>query len=164
MNIFRGRQLFQLAQAFSICLILVGQLSGCALKVKLVGEYDEIMDKAVTDLQKKTATFFAKLKNTSGQDKSYEANKGFYEDVQGDVAVLILRSQVIEKGLKWDYLTKNFKDLQAQYDDLTVLHRTSPPPKAFENAEKAFEQSFRAILEYLLYLKWKQTPPESQKQ
>jgi hypothetical protein len=145
-------------------LIMIVLLTGCAFKVKLVGEYDEITDKAFTDLQKKTASFFYKLKTSSGADISYEANMKFYEDAQGDVSALILRAQVIEEGLKRNPMTKNFNDLQKQYDDLAILHKTAPPKKAFESAEKAFDQSFRAILENLLYLKWNQTQPDAKKQ
>lgn len=138
--------------------------AGCAFKVKLVGEYDEITDKGVSELHKKTAAFFSKLKSASGSEASYDANKEFYEEAQGDVAALILRAEVIEEGLKKNPLTKNFKDLQKQYEDLAELHKTSPPKKAVESAEKAFEQSFRAIIENLLYLKWYQTQPEAKKQ
>lgn len=146
----------------SVLLILL--LAGCIPKVKLVGGYDEITDQAVTDLHRKTATFFAKLKTSAGADASYEANKKFYEEVQGDVAVLILRAAVTEEGLKGNPLTKNFENLQKQYEDLAELHKTSPPPKAMKSAEDAFDQSFRAILENLLFLKWNQDLPEVKKQ
>jgi hypothetical protein len=145
-------------------IVLLVLLGGCAFKVKLVGQYDEITDRAVTDLQKKTASFFSKLKTSTGSDVSYEANKKFYEDAQGDVSVLILRAEVVEEGLKRNPLTTNFRDLQKQYEDLADLHKTAPPRKAIEKAEQAFEQSFRAILQNLLYLKWNQAQPDAKKQ
>ena len=147
-----------------VLVLLISLLIGCALKVKLVGEYDEITDKAVTDLNKKTASFFVKLKSSSEADASYEANKKFYDDAQGDVAALILRAKVTEEGLKRNPLTRNFEDLQKQYEDLAVLHKTSPNQKMIKSAEEAFEQSFRAIVENVLYLKWNQAQPEVKKQ
>lgn len=147
-----------------VSILLIGFLAGCALKVKLVGEYDEITDKAVTELHKKTASLFTKLKASSGVDASYETNKKFYEDAQGDVSALILRAKVIEKGLKNNPLTTNFEDLKKQYEDLAMLHKTTPGVDLIRSAEGAFEQSFRAIVENLLFLKWNQTQPETKKQ
>lgn len=134
--------------------LLILIVSGCALRVKYVAEYDEIMDRAVSDLHRKTATFFARVQSSPGPDGSYEANRTFYEEARGDVAALILRARVSEKGLAKTPLTSNFEDLQKQYEDLAALHKTSPPPVAILSAESAFEQSFRAIIENLLFLKW----------
>ena len=144
-----------------IPILLVALLAGCALKVKLVGEYDEILDQKVTDLYKSTSSFFVKLKSSSGNEGSYIENKDFYIYAQGEVATLILRAQVTEEGLKRNPLTQNFNDLQKQYEDLATLHKTSPTPAMIKSAEKAFEQSFRAILQNLLYLKWNQHQPEA---
>ncbi len=142
-------------------LALFAFLLGCAFKVKLVGQYDEITDRSVTDLYKKTASFFAKLKTAPGSESAYEANRKFYEDAQGEVAALILRAAIAEQGLAYNPLTKNFQDLQRQYEDLAALHKTAPPRKVIESAEQAFDQSFRAIFAHLLYLKWNQAPPEA---
>ncbi len=140
--------------------ITVSIFSGCAFRVKLVGEYDDIVDKSVTDLQKQTATFFSKMQTAPSDETSYKANKEFYYDVQGKTSALIIRSEVIEEGLKRNPLTKNFKNLHLQYNDLAEQHEKKASKKYFESAEKAFNQSFRAILENLLYLKWNQTQPE----
>lgn len=132
---------------------------GCVPKVKLVGEYDGIIDKAVTDLQEQTDTFFSKMKTASTADSAYEANKEFYDDVQGKITTLIRRSEVIEEGLKRNPLTQNFKDLQAQYQELADQNNKGFSSRYLESAQKAFDQSFRAILANLLYLKWNQTQP-----
>jgi hypothetical protein len=147
--------------AWLLPLIFVMSLSsGCAFKVKLVGEYDEILDKSVTEIQEQTATFFSKMKSASSSDLLYEPNKAFYDGVQGKISTLIRRSEVIEEGLKFNPLTKNFKELQSQYQDLAEQHKKSFSPKYLESAEKAFDQSFRAILENILYLKWNKTQPQ----
>jgi hypothetical protein len=147
--------------AWLISISLIGGLAGCsAFKVKLVGEYDEITDNAVITLHQKTAGFFSKMKTASGDEASYEANRGFYADVQGDVAALILRAEVVEEGQKRNPLTRNFRDLRKQYDDLESLHKTSTSKKVFESSEKAFDQSFRAICTHIMYLKWNQEQKE----
>ncbi len=137
-------------------------LSGCTFQVKLVGEYDEILDKSVTELQELTASYFASLKFSEQGDPelSYKSNKAFYRHVQGKIATLIRRSEVIEQGLKRNPITSNFKDLQLQYADLATQHKKQNLSKRYiESSEKAFDQSFRAILENILYLKWNQSQP-----
>lgn len=149
-----------------VVLFLVSLAAACAFKVKLVGEYDEITDKAVSELHKKTASFIAKLKGSAGSDRSYSANKKFYEDVQGDVAALILRAKVIEEGLKGNPLTRNFEALKDQYADLEAQHKRASilSELYIRSSNEAFEQSFRAIVGHLLFLKWNQTQPEAKKQ
>jgi hypothetical protein len=140
-----------------ILIIAAVQTAGCTYRARLVGEYDEITDEAVTELHAKTKVFFARLTRASEHDRLYAANKIFYEDSQGDIAVLIVRAEATEKGLNKKPLTKNFKDLQRQYDDLELLHKTRPSKKALQSAEAAFDRSFRAIVENLLYLRWNQS-------
>jgi hypothetical protein len=139
--------------------LLVSFLAGCAFKVKLVAEYDAIIDNAVNALHVKTVSFFAKLNSSSRAEASYEANKAFYQQAQGDVAALITRAKVLEDGLKAHPLTTNFEALKAQYDDLAALHKTAPAPALLKSAQDAFEQSFRAIVQHLLFLKWNQSQP-----
>ena len=137
--------------------IIISLCSSCAFKVKLVGEYDGIVDKTVTDLQKETAVFFSKMQTAMPADTTYETNKDFYDNSLGKVSTLILRSEVIEEGLKRNSLTKNFKALELQFQELAKEHKKNPSKKYFESSEKAFNQSFRAILKNILYLKWNQT-------
>ncbi|WP_295393707.1 hypothetical protein [uncultured Thiodictyon sp.] len=139
--------------------LLVSLLAGCAFKVRLIAEYDAIIDNAVNALHVKTVSFFAKLNSSSRAEASYEANKEFYQEAQGDVAALILRAQVLEEGLQAHPLTTNFEALKAQYEDLAALHKTAPAAAVLNNAQDAFEQSFRAIVKHLLFLKWNQAQP-----
>lgn len=161
-NLVVPRKLSILPTYSILILLLVSAISGCAFKVKLVGEYDQIVDKSVTELQQSTVTFFTKMKAASDANRIYELNKDFYADADGKISTLIVRSEVIEEGLKKNPLTKNFKDLKLQYTELSTEHKKNPSARYFESAEKAFNQSFRAILEHLLYLKWNQTRPESE--
>lgn len=141
-------------------IFIISLSSGCTFKVKMVGEYDEILDKSITEIQEQTATFFSKMKSASPTDLQYEANMEFYDSAQGKISTLIRRSEVIEKGLKTNPLTKNFNELQLQYQDLAAQHKKGFTSKYLESAEKAFDMSFRAIMENLLYLKWNQSQPK----
>lgn len=142
-----------------LLLIFIG-LIGCSFKVKLVGEYDCIIDTSVNSLQKKTTSFISKLSKNIGEDQSsYEKNKQFYCDVKGETTALIGRATVLEDGLKRTPLTDNFKELQKQYEDLELLHQMPLDKNVLQKAQEAFDQSFRAIVKHLIYLKWNQEQP-----
>lgn len=133
----------------------------CTLKVKLVGEYDEIVDNSIHQVESKTTAFLKKVIDNNGiGEGSYQESSEFYSEMRGEVQSLIVRSEVIETGLKRMPLTENFKELARQYDDLEILHKTAFNKDVFEKAQEAFEQSFRAIVKHLIYLKWNQEPPE----
>lgn len=150
---------FHLLLRVFLSLILLG-LVGCSFKVKLVGEYDSIVDTSVNSLQKKTTSFIARLSKNIGEDQSsYEKNKQFYCDVKGETTALIGRATVLEGGLERTPLTDNFKALQKQYEDLEYLHKAPLKECILEKAQGAFDQSFRAIVKHLIYLKWNQEQP-----
>jgi len=67
----------------------------------------------------------------------------------------------LEEGLKKTPLTDNFKDLSKQYDDLETLHQTPYNKDVILKAQEAFDQSFRAIVKHLIYMKWNQEQPKN---
>ena len=141
------------------CLTFLGLsifiLTGCTFKVKYVGEYDQVIDTSVTELQQTTIAFFTKMKQGNANELKYENNKRYYEISFGKLASLIIRSSIIEKALKKKLLNKNFLELEKQFSELMKMHKGNfIGKKYFEKAEEAFSQSFRAIMEYILYLKW----------
>jgi hypothetical protein len=95
-------------------------------------------------------------------DGSYENNKNFYSEAKGEIKALITRAEFLEDGLKRTPLTDNFKDLLKQYDDLEVLHQTPLSKEVLAKAQEAFDQSFRAIVKHLVFLKWNQARPKSE--
>jgi len=101
----------------------------------MVGEYDEIVDKSVNDLQKSTTAFVSKLSNDmESETGSYEKNKQFYSDVKGIVTTLINRASILEDGLKKTPLSDNFENLLEQYDDLENLHKIGLNENVLDNA------------------------------
>jgi hypothetical protein len=135
---------------------------GCSgLKVRLVGEYDDILDKSVHQIESKTTAHIRKILDTQGSgDGAYDQSKQFYSDIKGEVQALIVRAEVLEEGLKRTPLTDNFQRLQEQYDDFEILHKTPFNKDAIEKAQEAFDQSFRAIVKHVIYLKWNQEQPK----
>lgn len=155
-----GVSIVRTSQIWIVSLILF-LLAGCALKVKLVGQYDDIVDKSVHQIESKTTAYTKKIIDNKGAaDGSFYQSKQFYSDIKGEVQALIVRAETLEEGLKRTPLTDNFKKLQQQYDDLETLHQTPFNKDAISKAQEAFDQSFRAIVKHLIYMKWNQEAPK----
>ena len=133
-----GRQTVRLA---ALAVILVA--AGCTLK--LVADYDEVTDQAVTALQRKVERFFVGLeRDIPTPDADYENHVEFYDDVRADLRVIRVRAAARPKNeitlQQLDLLTENV-------DNLEALHELG-----FEDREElvplraAFQQGFQAIL------------------
>ena len=146
-------------------LIFLLLLGGCALKVTAVGEYDPILDESIHNIESQTAEHYDLVISNKGMnDGSYSNQKAFYSKMRGEVQALIIRAEIIENELKLKPLTDNLNELLLQYKDLELLHQISEEGSeslvsSFESAREATDQSFRAIVKYMLYLKWNQKQP-----
>ena len=120
--------------------LLAVLFSSCA--VMLVGPYDEITDKAITDLAYRTQLFFAK---TEADGSGYAANASFYRDAHASLRAIRLRAELYPKNtgeLKAiDLLSQNF-------DNLAELHRDGPlTGLAGKTARQLIETNFHALLQ-----------------
>ncbi|MCI5159655.1 MAG: hypothetical protein D3906_14755, partial [Candidatus Electrothrix sp. AUS1_2] len=106
-------------------LLISFALGGCASPVKLVGDYDEQLDKGVSQLQKDVETFLVKLESSAEKpaDKveSYDTNKKVYDDFRVAVSVLRLRADSMERDSftvrMLDKLYKNLTELEDMHRD-----------------------------------------------
>lgn len=155
---YSAAKLKQNIRQYSTYLLIISAViafAACTFNVKLVSKYDALVDASVKELQSKTTSFIAKLsKNPDSPENSYNNNKEFYSEVYGEIAALTNRAEVLEDGLQRTPLTDNFKKLKSQYEDLEVLHQTPISEQVLQSVQDAFDQSFRAIVKYLIYLKW----------
>jgi len=142
-------------QRTCIYLFLMILFSSCAFQVKLVGKYDEVLDESIRELHTETSSFFISLKkdlNNSSPD--YGDYESFYEDINGKLSFLILRSEILEKDAKANTLTNLLNDLSLQYNDMEELHQNNMiGSQVLESTKKAFERSFRSITVYMVNLR-----------
>ena len=94
-------------------------ISGCA--VKLISNYDETTDKAITALHKKTEMHLVGLEVIEDLPEcKYENQKKFYEEVKVDVSAIAVRAAAISKNeITVDQTTLLSKSLES----LESLHK-----------------------------------------
>lgn len=138
-----------------ICFLLVLLTAGCALKVKLVGKYDEVLDESIREIQTQTSSFFIALKKDLGTSEAdYGNHESFYDKVKGELSFQVLRAEILEEDAKVNTLTTLLNDLKSQYDDFEMLHEKDKlNEQVLQSSNEAFDRSFRAITVYMVHLK-----------
>ncbi|MFQ5844713.1 MAG: hypothetical protein ACE5JG_06960 [Planctomycetota bacterium] len=99
-------------------------LAGC--RVRLVADYDRVLDRGVTNLHKKTAAFWIDMERKAGTEAgTYAPNTAFYDDARVAVESLRLRAAATPKNeltvRQLDLLAKNF-------ELLAEIHRAQSEP------------------------------------
>ncbi len=151
----------RLSRWLSSILLLV-LISGC-VTVKLVGDYDEQIDKGTTALQKEVETFLVKLESTAPkpEDKveDYGKNKQFYADAKVTISGLRVRADATERNSltvrMFDRLLNNLNLLEQMHSEGITRKEIS------ELIRGAFTTQFTAILTFELAKKRGEKPDES---
>lgn len=131
----------------AILCVVVGIFSGCTLK--LIGDYDDTIDKGVTDLQQKTEVYFVKLQ--SAPATPYD--QSVYDDLDARLAVLKSRAAALPQ---YGIITEQVANLKSQVDKFQQLDRISPRPLStiiVTAPESAIAISVESILKLELALK-----------
>jgi hypothetical protein len=132
----------------AVLLVLSLVLSACP--VRLVSDYDPVLDRTATKLQTQIDTFLVKMQAAAGTPAGeYGRNQAFYEDMVGALRALHSRAEVMpENGITMQQIEL----LQANLDNLRRLHEQSgtqglPAPLAGP-AQAALDANFRAIIKF----------------
>jgi hypothetical protein len=138
--------------ALLACALLL--LASCALHVKLVGDYDELLDQAVLRLQTSTNEFYARYDGSTPPAKA--DMDGFLAESLGAIDAMTTRASVLEDGLKRAPLTENLMKLKEQYQELRNLDLAKPPLR--KSSRAALDEAFKAIQVQLVFMKRTQSP------
>jgi len=130
-------------------------LASCA--VRFIGDYDDTIDKGVTDIQQKAELYLSKLQ--SSPNTPYDQD--FYDDINSRLAVLKSRASSLPK---YPIVVEQLTNLKSQFDTLQKLDKGSArpfPSAAATDAESAIAISVESILKLELALKARgnATPP-----
>ena len=124
-------------------LALTVALSGCA--IKLISSYDDVTDKTVTALQKKTEAHLVALEAVDGLPEcKYENHKPFYDEAKVDVSAITVRAAAIPKN---EITTEQTVLLSKSLETLEKLHKIACLSKdQIAPLREQFNSSFTAIL------------------
>ncbi|MGE5604920.1 MAG: hypothetical protein ACM3YE_04420 [Bacteroidota bacterium] len=99
-------------------ILLITLIAGCS--VKLISDYDQLIDQYATQLQGEIETFLIKMERSAGTPEGgYAGNMGFYDRIQGTLTTLLLRAETIaEDGTVAEQIVL----LQKNLENLRRLH------------------------------------------
>ncbi len=118
-------------------------LNGC-FSVKFVADYDEAVDKQVTELYRSISTYMQDIVNApqvSTADSIARAAK--YKNIQVDIGILKLRATAKDKN---DEQIQQVDLLADSWETIAKLQVLNASSKEFINAQSALEISLTAIL------------------
>jgi hypothetical protein len=124
--------------------------SGCA--VRLIGDYDEVIDHGITDFQEKADAYLIQLSEASGTAAAAYA-PAFYDQSQARLGSLRTRA---EASFKKEILAKQITLLIDTMDKLRALHKDMGQkitPGAIDASRAAIESQVGSILKLELALK-----------
>jgi hypothetical protein len=142
---FRRRT--SVAAAISILIVAAILCTGCT--VRLIGDYDDTIDKGVTDVQQRAELYLSKLQSTPNT----AFDQGFYDDINARLAVLKSRASSLPK---YSIIVEQIGNLKSQFDTLQRLDKSSRRPfpgVAVTDAESGIAVSVESILKLELALK-----------
>jgi hypothetical protein len=130
---------------------LVLLLTSCST-VRLISEYDDVTDKAVTVLQEKVTKFFVKMENQVGTPQAdYTNYKTFYEDAKVDLNTLKIRADAIDKN---KIVQDQIAELYKMIENLEKLHKLGfASAELLKPLQQPFNSAFTAIIKLQLALK-----------
>ncbi|MGF1729494.1 hypothetical protein [Photobacterium kasasachensis] len=123
--------------------ILLIILSGCS--VKLISNYDEGTDKAVTQLQKDLEFFLVTIDNQLGLPEcKYDNHKKFYQDTYVSISAIEVRTKALDKN---EITVEQVGLLKDSFSSMESLHKLSClNHKQIELLRSGFNSSVTAIL------------------
>lgn len=143
---------FTLKRRLPILLSLLLLLVSACTSIRLISDYDEITDKAVTALQEKVSTFFVQISADVGTDKAKYTNyKDFYTQAKVDLSTLKIRADAIDKN---KIIQEQVAELTNMINKLEQLHKIGfSTVNQIKPLEQPFNSAFTAIIKLQLALK-----------
>lgn len=144
-----------LALCLSALMLASGLATGC--NIRLISDYDAVLDQDVTTLQKDTEVFLNQLSNEVGQPAaaySTSANAEFYVKADASLATMATRAASQPKST---IVVGQVQALRQTYSDMKQLHQLNGDKGLsaanIANTRSALESEFTSILTLELALK-----------
>jgi hypothetical protein len=126
-------------------------LAACTT-IKLIGDYDEQIDKGTTTLQREVESFLTRLESSTKKpdDKvaGYSNNKQFYSDIRIAISGLRIRADAMERN---SITVRAFDKISANINLLEKMHKEGITQiEIAQLIRPGFTQQFTAILTFEL--------------
>jgi hypothetical protein len=149
--------------SFFLLLVLAGALSTSGCAIRLISDYDSVLDQDVTALQQSTETFLNQLDTQVGMPSAaYGANSDFYVKANASLRTMSTRAASQPKS---KIIVGEIGALQKTFDDMQQLHQLNGAKGLssanIANIRSALESEFTSILTLELALKSHSGVPSS---
>jgi hypothetical protein len=126
-------------------------ISHSCTSIRLISEYDEISDKAVTSMQDKVSKFFVKQERELNTEAGkYAANIAFYDEVKADLNNLSIRANATQNQI----FLQQVKLLTENIGSTEKLHQLGfKKVEQIAAIKENFNSAFTAIIKLQLALK-----------
>lgn len=132
--------------------LIAASLTTVGCMIRFIGDYDDVIDKGVTDLQQRTEVYLAKVQ----ANPPAPFDQSFYDDVNARMKVLKTRAAL---QTKYKIISEQLDLLQKNFDLLQQLDQKRPfPPGAVQSADDGIVRSVEAIEKLQLALKQRGAP------
>jgi hypothetical protein len=138
------------------CLLALAPLVlSLACTLRLIGEYDEVIDRCLTEFQQKTEAFLSRLELAQGTPQAaFDKNTDFYTEAAAAINTMRVRANAQPKK---EILVEQLDLLKKSLEDLKNLHQLAGPngltQGPIEDTRSAMETHIESILKLELALK-----------
>ncbi|MFQ5656342.1 MAG: hypothetical protein ACE5G5_02280 [Candidatus Methylomirabilales bacterium] len=99
--------------------ILTVAIGGC--QVRLISDYDAVIDRSATELQKKVETFLVKMEGAAGTSAGeYANNKAFYDETVVALSAMRVRAAAMPKN---ELTVESIDLIKENIENLRKLHK-----------------------------------------
>lgn len=146
-----SRRVMAVRRGTSALIVLAVVLAGCA-QIRLIGPYDEQIDRAATELQKRMDRFLVQIAaDPTAPEARYESNKAFYIDYEVDLQSVLVRAQAQPK---YPIVQQQFTLMLDSLQQLRTAHQSGPLSAEVVTALRVdFNQAWGAIIKLQMELK-----------
>lgn len=134
----------RIAARFGILLSLLAVALPACAPVRLVSDYDEVLDRSVTELHRRAGRFLAALERTAGTPEGrYACHAEFYDEARADLRAIRARAEAVPRN---ELTAGQLRLVEDNLAALERLHRAGLKAEEIEPLRRAFDAQFGAIL------------------
>jgi len=133
----------------SLAVLAAAALTGCS--IRLISDYDELIDKSATEFHQKLEKLLVELERTAGTPAADYANHvGFYDEMLAGVRTMRLRAA---SSARAKIVEKQILRIEKNIEALREMHKTGMKKVDIPPLRTAFFSQFTAVVKLQQELK-----------